>query len=69
LGTAERKVSHHNQGFPAELSTEEDLRWCQQYERAMLSDIFRRILHLEEEALEVSDEQVITQAIKALLAR
>jgi hypothetical protein len=39
---------------------------CQQYERETLSDFFGRFLRLKVQALEVSYEQVITQAIKAL---
>jgi hypothetical protein len=41
---------------------------CQQYERETLSDFFWRFLHLKAQAPEDSDEQVITQAIKALHA-
>jgi hypothetical protein len=57
------------QGFQAELSTEEDFLSSQQYERETLSDFFQRFLCLKVQALEVSDEQVITWAIKALRAR
>jgi hypothetical protein len=49
-----------------ELSTEEDFLSCKQYERVTLSDFFRMFLHLKAQSLEVSDEQVITQVIKAL---
>jgi hypothetical protein len=41
---------------------EEDFMSCFQ----MLPDFYRRFLQLKAQALEVSDEQVITQAIKAL---
>jgi hypothetical protein len=54
------------QGFQAELHTKEDFLSCQQYERETLSDYLHRFLRLKEQAPEVSDEQVITQAIKAL---
>jgi hypothetical protein len=54
------------QGFQTELSIEEDFLSCQQYEREILLDFFREFLHLKAQAPEVSDEQVIMQAIKAL---
>jgi hypothetical protein len=54
------------QGFQAYPSTEEDFFSCQQYERETLSDFFRMFLRLKAQALEVSDEQAITQAIKVL---
>jgi hypothetical protein len=41
---------------------------CQQYKRETLPDFFHMFLHLKAQALEVSDEQAITQAIKALRA-
>jgi hypothetical protein len=47
---------------------EEDFFSCQQYERETLLDFFHRILRLKAQALEISDEQDITQAIKALRA-
>jgi hypothetical protein len=39
---------------------------CQQYERDILPDFFHRFLRLKAQAPEVSDEQAIMQAIKAL---
>jgi hypothetical protein len=39
---------------------------CQQYESETLSYFFRRFLRLKAQAPEVFDEQVITEAIKAL---
>jgi hypothetical protein len=54
------------QGFQAYLSMEEDFFSCQIYERETLPNFFRRFLHLKAQALEVSDEQAITQAIKVL---
>jgi hypothetical protein len=56
------------QGFQKDVSTEEDFFSCQQYERETLPDFFRRFLRLKAQAPEVSDEQVIMHAIKALLA-
>jgi hypothetical protein len=41
---------------------------CQQYERETLLDLSRGFLRLKAQALEVSDEQAITQAIKVLRA-
>jgi hypothetical protein len=45
---------------------EEDVFSCQQYERETLPGFFRKFLRLKAQALEVSDEQAITQSIKAL---
>jgi hypothetical protein len=56
------------QGFQADLSTEEDLFSCQQYERETLPDFFHNFLHLKVQAPEVLDEQAITQAIETLCA-
>jgi hypothetical protein len=56
------------QGFQTDITTEEDFFSSQQYERETLSDFFRRFLRLKAQAPEVSDEQAITQAIKALWA-
>jgi hypothetical protein len=55
-------------GFQADITTEEDFFFYQQYEREMLPDFFRRFLWLKAQAPEVSDEQAITQTIKALCA-
>jgi hypothetical protein len=65
-GYLKEKFIINFQGFQAELSIEEDFLSCQQYERETLLNFFRRFLHLKAQAPEVSDEQVITQAIKAL---
>jgi hypothetical protein len=56
------------QGFQADLITGEDFFSCQQYERETLLVFFRRFLRLKAQAPEVSDEQAITQVIKALCA-
>jgi hypothetical protein len=56
------------QGFQIDVSMEEDFFSCQQYERETLPYFFRRLLQLNAQAPEVSDEQAITQAIKALCA-
>jgi hypothetical protein len=53
-------------GFQADISIEKDFFSCQQYERETLPDFLRRFLRLKAQALEVSDEQAIRQAIKAL---
>jgi hypothetical protein len=54
------------QGFQADLSMKEDFFSCQQYERETLPDFFHWFLCLKAQAPEVSDEQAMTQAIKAL---
>jgi UDP-2,3-diacylglucosamine pyrophosphatase LpxH len=54
------------QGFQAELSTEEDFLSCTQYDKKTLPNFYRRFLHLKAQAPEVSEDQVTTQAIKAL---
>jgi hypothetical protein len=54
------------QGFQVELTTEKDFLSCVQKEREPLPDFYRRFLQLQAQAPEVSDEQVIAQAIKAL---
>jgi hypothetical protein len=51
-----------------ELNTEEDFLSCVQKEREPLLDFYRKFLQLKGQAPEVSDEQVIAQAIKALRA-
>jgi hypothetical protein len=56
------------QGFHGDLSMEEDFFSCQQYERETPPNYFRRFFHLGVQALEVSDEQAITQARKAMHA-
>jgi hypothetical protein len=54
------------QGFQAELDTEEDFLSCAQREKETLPNFYRRFLQLKAQAPEVSDDQVIAQAIKAL---
>jgi hypothetical protein len=54
------------QGFQVDVSTEEHFFSCQQYERETLPDFFYMFLRLKAHAPDVFDEQVITQAIKAL---
>jgi hypothetical protein len=54
------------QGFQAKLNTEEDFLLCAQFEKETLPNFFQRVLQLKAQPPEVSDDQVITQAIKAL---
>jgi hypothetical protein len=54
------------QGFQAELDMEEDFLSCAQREKETLPNFYRRFLQLKAQAPEVSDEEVIAQAIKAL---
>jgi hypothetical protein len=54
------------QGFQAELDTEEDFLSYAQGEKETLPYFYRRFLQPKAQAPEVSDDQVITQAIKAL---
>jgi hypothetical protein len=54
------------QGFQAELDMEEDFLSCTQREKETLSDFYQRFLQLKAQALEVSDDQVVAQTIKAL---
>jgi hypothetical protein len=54
------------QGLQAELGTKEDFLSCAQREKETLPDFYRRFLKLKAPAPEVSDDQVIAQAIKAL---
>jgi hypothetical protein len=53
-------------GFQAELDSEEDFMSCTQREKETFLDFYRKILQLKAQAPEVSDDQVITQAIKTL---
>jgi hypothetical protein len=53
-------------GLQAELDTKEDFLSCAQREKETLPNFYRRFLQLKAQAPEVSDDQVITQAIKAL---
>jgi hypothetical protein len=54
------------QGFQAELNSEEDFLSCTQREKEALSNFYRRLLQMKSQAPNVSDDQVIAQAIKAL---
>jgi hypothetical protein len=56
------------QGFQVELNSEEDFLSCFQREKELLPNFYRRFLQMKAQALEVSDNQVIAQAIKALRA-
>jgi hypothetical protein len=56
------------QEFQAELNTEEDFLSCAQREKETLPNFYRRLLELKAQAPEVSDGQVIAQAIKAIRA-
>jgi hypothetical protein len=60
------KILLNFQGFQAELDTKEDFLSCVQKERKPLLEFYRRFLQLKAQAPELSDEQVIAQAIKAL---
>jgi hypothetical protein len=53
-------------GFQVKLDTEEDFLPYAQREKATLPNFYQRFLQLKAQALEVSDDQVISQAIKAL---
>jgi hypothetical protein len=54
------------QGFQVELDTEEDFLSCAQREKETPPNFYWRFLQLKAQSLEVSDDQVIAQAIKAL---
>jgi hypothetical protein len=56
------------QGFQAELDIEKDFLSCAQREKETPPNFYRRFLQLKAQALKVSDDQVIAQAIKALCA-
>jgi hypothetical protein len=56
------------QGLQEELDTEEDFLSCAQREKETPPDFYRRFLQLKAQAPEVSDDQVIAHAIKALWA-
>jgi hypothetical protein len=51
-----------------ELDSEEDFLSCIQREKETLHNFYRRFLQMKAQASKVSDDQVITQAIKALRA-
>jgi hypothetical protein len=55
-------------GFQAELDSEEDFLSCTQREKETLPNFYQRFLQMKAHAPEVSDDQVIAQAIKALRA-
>jgi hypothetical protein len=57
------------QGFQAELDSEQDFLSCIQREKETLPNFYLRFLQMKAQAPEVSDDQVIAQAIKALCAR
>jgi hypothetical protein len=56
------------QGFQAELDTKEDFLSCAQWEKEILPNFYQRFLQLNAQSPEVSDDQVIAQAINALWA-
>jgi hypothetical protein len=56
------------QGFHAELNMEEDFLSCAPREKETLPNFYQRFLQLKAQASEVSDKQVIAQAINALCA-
>jgi hypothetical protein len=56
------------QGFQAELDSEEEFLLYTQREKETLLNFYQRFLQLKAQAPEVSDDQVIAQAIKALQA-
>jgi hypothetical protein len=62
------KIPLNFQGLQSERDTEEDFLSCIQKEREPLPKFYQRFLQLKAHAPEVSDEQVIAQAIKALRA-
>jgi hypothetical protein len=51
-----------------ELDTEEDFLSCAQREKETLPNFYQRFIQLKAQVPEVSDNQVIAQAIKALRA-
>jgi hypothetical protein len=53
-------------GFQVELDTEKDFLSCTQHGKETLPNFYRRFLQLKGKNLEVSNDQVITQSIKAL---
>jgi hypothetical protein len=56
------------QGFQVEHDFKEDFLLCIQREKDTLPNFYWRFLQMRAQALKVSDDQVITQAIKALRA-
>jgi hypothetical protein len=68
MAAAEGKFVLNFEGFHAELSTEEDFLLCLQYQKETLHNFYCQVLQMKVQALEVSDDQVIAQAIKSLWA-
>jgi hypothetical protein len=68
LATTQRKFILNFQGFQVELDIEEDILSCALWEKETLPNFYQRFLQLKAQTLEVSDDQVIAQAIKALHA-
>jgi thiamine kinase-like enzyme len=56
-------------GFQAELITEEVFLSCAQFKKEIFPNFYRRFLQLKAQALEVSNDQVIAKAFKALHTR
>jgi hypothetical protein len=57
------------QDFQVELDSEEDFLSCTQREKETLPNFYRRFFQMKAQASEVSDDQVIMQAIKVMHAR
>jgi hypothetical protein len=60
------KILLNFQGFQEDLDTEKDFLSCAQRGKETLPEFYWRFLQLKAQALAVSDEQVIMQAIKYL---
>jgi hypothetical protein len=56
------------QGFQVKLDLEEDFLSCIQREKETVPNFYRRFLQMKAQASNVSDDQVIVQAMKALCA-
>jgi hypothetical protein len=54
------------QGFQVKLDSEEDFLSCTQREKETLPNFYRRFLQMKAQVPEVSNDQAIAQAIKAL---
>jgi hypothetical protein len=54
------------QGFQVKLDLEEDFLSCIQREKETVPNFYRRFLQMKAQASNVSDDQVIVQAMKAL---
>jgi hypothetical protein len=68
LAIAEREVPAQLSRVPSELDSKEDFLSCIQREKETLPNFYRRFLQMKAQAPKVSDDQVITKAIKALRA-